>query len=150
MVNTASIEYIEEVFREDGRMDDYTPKRKAAMQERLASVAGAWDLWYRSLARRTYADYKFVVGPHAPERRPRYNVFNGKLPFKRMQGPYDRSQAELARIQPILDHYDSHWCGGSPEIIAYLWDWFALPLQEPGRKTGIAVVAKVRFVDSLI
>ena len=78
MVNTTSIEYIEEVFRKDGRMDDYTPRRKAAMQERLAPVAGAWDLWYRSLARRTYVDYKFVVDPQAPERRPRYNVFSGK------------------------------------------------------------------------
>ena len=97
------------------------------MVERLAPAAGAWDLWFHSVDRRSRSDYEFCVDPEraCPDK---YNIFSGKLPFQHLEPPYDLSAAELERIQPILRHYDRHWCGDDPEIVAYPWNWFALPL----------------------
>ena len=31
--------------------------------------------------------------------------------------------------------------------VVYLWDWFALPLQQVGTKTCVAIVIRVRFIS---
>ena len=70
--------------------------------------------------------------------------------FEHIQPPYDLEEAELALIEPILAHYEKVFRAADPVGLKYLWDWFALPLQQVGTKTGVAIVIRVRIISACI
>ncbi len=51
-------------------------------------------------------------------------------------------QADINKVQHILDHIKTIWADGNIEIYNYLIGWFASILQTPGDKNGICVILK--------
>ena len=139
------VEIVEEYRTPEGNVESYARRKHADVRLRLAHSGDVYEQWLRSQDRREYRDYDFCVNP-AREDPKKYNTFFGKFPFEHVEPPFDLKEEELERIRPILEHYDTNFCGGSPELSAYLWNWFALPLQHRGLKTEVAVVIQVRCV----
>lgn len=145
-VFSPSVDYIEEFFGVDGRVEDMVARKKGDMQQRVASAGMIFEMWYSHAKKRSYLNYEMCVDP-AKENPRKYNLFTGKFPFEHLQPPYELNEEELALIEPILAHYEKVFGEGDPEGLVYLWDWFALPLQQVGTKTCVAIVIRVRFIS---
>ena len=55
--------YIEEYFGADGRVESMVAPLKGDMQQRLANAGGVFDLWYSHDDKRSYLDYELCVDP---------------------------------------------------------------------------------------
>ena len=138
------VEIVEEYRTPEGNVETFARRKHTDVRLRLAHSGDVYEQWLRSQGRREYRDYDFCVDP-AKEDPKKYNTFFGKFPFEHVEAPFELSDAELERIRPILKHYDTSFCNSDPELSAYLWNWFALPLQHRGLKTEVAVVIQVRI-----
>lgn len=136
-------EVVEEYHDRDGNVKGYDRRKMQDAKVRLAHCGDAFGQWLESQQRREYRDYDFCVDPAQADPE-KYNICCGKFLFEHMEAPYDLDVDELARIQPILQHYNTVFCDGNLQIATYLWNWFALPLQRKGLKMEVAVVIQVQ------
>lgn len=144
MVNAPNaVEVVEELYTRDGRVKEFVRRKPGDAKHRLAYSSAMYRRWFDSQDRREYRDYDFCVDP-TKANPVKYNTFCGKFPFEHVEAPFDLDDRELERIRPILRHYNTIFCGDDPELSAYMWNWFALPLQQRGLKTEVAVVIQVR------
>ena len=146
-IYASSVEYIEEMFHEDGSVKGFTSRKKSDMQQRLANSRRVFDMWYTH--KRYYSDYEHCVDPAKANPR-QYNMFAGRFPLQHLEPPYELDEGELALIEPVLAHYEKIFGEGDPEGLKYLRDWFALPLQQVGTKTYVAIVIRVRLFSACI
>ena len=96
-------------------------------------------LWLLSPLRREYDVIECDPSPTASERN--LNLWQGMAISRRHCDAYRRAHPSYTdEAAPFLDHLRTIWCRGDEACFRYVMGWFAMTIQRPEVKIGVALV----------
>lgn len=137
--------YVLQEFQND-EVFDYKLHTGAQLKDIVRPYKWAFEIWDGSHLRESLATKKkFTANPWDDRTAPdEYNLCQGMMPLLRVP-PRDLSPAEVAQIQPLLDHIKNCLAAGSVSDYTNLMCWFAHVVQHPELKIGWCPVSQFTF-----
>lgn len=137
-VYTGKPEIVQFVVDEDGIPQKYERRTLAHTREITLNAGESFDIWVKSASKCTRKG--FIAHPDPDyEDSENVNLCVGSFPMGRV-AKEPLTDAELARIKPILRAFEVDICRDEPAHYDYVYNWLAYPLQKLGRKNNTAIL----------
>ena len=131
-------EVLQVQYSADGHVCEYIRRTLASAREVTMHGGAAFNLWVTWPHKSFYMGY--AAHPNPARVSPlRFNTMTATLPMRHVpHAPL--TPTELSTIEPILHLLREGICCGVAEHFEYLVRWLAVPLQELGARTGVALL----------
>jgi hypothetical protein len=115
---------------------EFCPKGAVRVRQQRLQVA---DWWVKHPDRR---EYDQIVSDPSLRADPRnLNLWQGMAITEEHCNRYRSERPDYQQLaQPFFDHIRLVWCRGDPDLYSYVCKWFALTIQKPWVKIGVALV----------